>query len=228
MPPESRLEVSGGAEMSDLRSFMMVMAAGLIVASAQKPPSAQQVVQSLLTRARTTQSYAYQWEYQERDASTGKLGAKEIYKLEFLKPHYRELTIIQRDFFSNGAVLTYNPDKDKKVHARKGIIHRTYEPNDSEIANFFKTDLDYIARDIQRLFKGSRAEPVGQGQMDGRAVWIVTFYPANDEIKKVVLWIDAQDAMPRRIEHHDAQGLRSLRVYTDYSFPKLKTDDFAI
>lgn len=210
------------------RIVVIGIIASLVFSAAQTVPTAQQVVQSLLNRARTTQAYAYQWEYQERDNKTGKLGEKEIYKLEFLKPHYRKLTIIQRDFFSNGAVLTYNPDKDKKVHARKSLIHRTYEPNDPEIDGFFKTDLDYIAKDIQRLFKGSRTEPVKQGQFSGKPVWILTFYPANDEIKKVVLWLDARDAMPRRIEYHDAKGLRSVRVYTSYSFPKLTPDDFAI
>jgi hypothetical protein len=108
---------------------------------AQSLPTPQAVLNRLSQKAKTTRAYAYQWDYFKRDPNTGKLGAKQVYKLEFLKPHYRKLTIIQRDLFSNGAVLTYNPDQDSKVHARKGIIHRTYAPDDPEVADFFRTDL---------------------------------------------------------------------------------------
>ncbi len=197
-----------------------------LTAWAQNPPTAQQVIQRLVQKANTTRAYAYQWEFQERDEKTGKLGDKQVYKLEFLKPHYRKMTIIQRDLFSNGAVLIYNPDVEDRVNARRGIIRRTYEKNDPEIARFFETDLDYIARDIQRLFRGAQAEPMKSVQVSGRNCWQVVFRPRGDAIQRVVLVMDAQDWMPRRIEYHDAKGLRSVRVFTEYSFPNLKPDDF--
>jgi len=119
-------------------------------------PTPQQLMQMFAQKVARTRAYRYTWEFQERDEKTGKLGAKQIYTLEFLQPHYRKMTIIQRDLFSNGAVLTYNPDIEKKVHARKGLIHRVYEPNDPEITRFFETDLGYILKDLQRLFVARR------------------------------------------------------------------------
>ncbi|MER3401848.1 MAG: hypothetical protein C4337_00735 [Armatimonadota bacterium] len=91
----------------------------LIVLWAQAEPTPQTVLNRLVQKARTTRAYAYHWELQQRDPRTNKLGEKQVYKLELLKPPYRKLTIIQRDPFSNGAVLIYNPDKDRKfMHAK--------------------------------------------------------------------------------------------------------------
>ncbi|OYT68333.1 MAG: hypothetical protein CFK48_11915, partial [Armatimonadetes bacterium CP1_7O] len=73
-------------------------------------PTPQQLMQQFAQKVARTRAYSYTWEFQERDERTGKLGEKQIYKLEFLQPHYRKMTIIQRDLFSNGAVLIYNPD----------------------------------------------------------------------------------------------------------------------
>lgn len=209
-----------------MRTIGMILGAVAVVAWAQNLPTAQQVMQRLAQKANTTRSYAYQWEFQERDEKTGKLGDKQVYKLEFLKPHYRKMTIIQRDLFSNGAVLIYNPDEDSKVNARRGIIRRSYEKNDPEIARFFETDLDHIVKDLQRLFRGSQAEPVKSTTVNGRNGWQVVFRPRGDAIQRVVLVVDAQDSMPLRIEYHDAKGLRSVRAFTEYSFPNLKPDDF--
>ncbi|GBC89857.1 MAG: outer membrane lipoprotein-sorting protein [Fimbriimonadales bacterium] len=195
---------------------------------AQSLPTPQAVLNRLSQKAKTTRAYAYQWDYFKRDPNTGKLGAKQVYKLEFLKPHYRKLTIIQRDLFSNGAVLTYNPDQDSKVHARKGIIHRTYAPDDPEVADFFRTDLEWIANDLQRLFKGAKAEPVQRVKYNNRDCFRVAFAPKDATYTRVVLWLEVNDSMPIRIEYHDAKGLYSVREYTDYSFPNLKVDDFWI
>ncbi len=197
-----------------------------LIAFAQQTPTAPQVMQRLVQKANTTRSYAYQWEFQERDEKTGKLGDKQIYKLEFLKPHYRKMTIIQRDLFSNGAVLIYNPDVEKKVNARKGLIRRSYEINDPEIANFFKTDLEWIAQDLQRLFKGAKIEGVKQVKLGQHDCYQLIYAPKDDPVTRVVLWLDVKDSMPRRIEYADSKGIRSLRVYTEYSFPNLKPDDF--
>ncbi|OYT68419.1 MAG: hypothetical protein CFK48_11650, partial [Armatimonadetes bacterium CP1_7O] len=125
-----------------------------------QPPTPQQLMQQFAQKVARTRAYSYTWEFQERDERSGKLGDKQIYKLEFLQPHYRKMTIIQRDLFSNGAVLIYNPDVEKKVHARKGLIRRVYELNDPEIARFFETDLGSILKDLQRLFRGAKAETV--------------------------------------------------------------------
>jgi len=112
-------------------------------------PTPQQLMQQFAQKVARTRAYRYTWEFQERDEQTGKLGAKQIYMLEFLQPHYRKMTIVQRDAFSNGAVLIHNPDLDTKVHARKGFIRRVYERNDPEVARFFETDLGYILKDLQ-------------------------------------------------------------------------------
>ncbi len=207
--------------------LLVLFGCGLgLMAFAQQVPTAQQLLQRLVQKANTTRSYAYQWEFQERDEKTGKLGSKQIYKLEFLKPHYRKMTIIQRDLFSNGAVLIYNPDVENKVNARKGLLRRSYDPNDPEIEGFFKTDLDWIAKDLQRLFQGAKVESVKQVKLGQHECFQLAYAPKGDPITRVVVWLDAKDSMPRRIEYHDAQGLRSLRVFTEYSFPNLKPDDF--
>jgi len=40
--------------------------------------------------------------------------------------------------------------------------------------------------------------------------------------------VERADLMPLRIEYADAKGTRSLRIYTDYSFPNLTPNDFKI
>lgn len=189
-------------------------------------PTPQQLMQQFAQRVARTRAYRYTWEFQERDAKTGKLGDKQVYQLEFLQPHYRKMTIIQRDLFSNGAVLIYNPDVDKKVHARKGVIRREYEPNDPEIQRFFETDLGYIVKDLQRLFRGAKADAVRRAQHRQREVFTLRFTPANDPVQRVDCLLDARDLMPWRIEYADSQGVRSLRVFTEYAFPTLKPDDY--
>jgi len=47
-------------------------------------------------------------------------------------------------------------------------------------------------------------------------------------VQRVVLTLERADLMPLRIEYADSKGTRSLRVYTDYGFPNLTTDDFKI
>jgi len=191
-------------------------------------PTPQQLMQMFAQKVARTRAYRYTWEFQERDEKTGKLSAKQIYTLEFLQPHYRKMTIVQRDPFSNGAVLTYNPDIEKRVHARKGLIHRVYEPNDPEIARFFETDLGYILKDLRRLFRGAKAEPV-QGVSQGqREAYQLGFAPPKDPVQRVVLALERRDLMPLRIEYADAKGTRSLRIYTEYSFPSLTPDDFKV
>jgi hypothetical protein len=191
-------------------------------------PTPQQLMQMFAQKVARTRAYRYTWEFQERDEKTGKLGAKQIYTLEFLQPHYRKMTIIQRDLFSNGAVLTYNPDIEKKVHARKGLIHRVYEPNDPEMARFFETDLGYILKDLQRLFRGAEAEPVKSALQGQREAYQLIFAPPKDPVQRVALALERRDLMPLRMEYADAKGTRSLRVYTEYSFPSLTPDDFKI
>ncbi len=189
-------------------------------------PTPQQLMQQFAQKVARTRAYSYTWEFQERDEKTGKLGDKQIYKLEFLQPHYRKMTIIQRDLFSNGAVLIYNPDVEKKVHARKGLIRRVYEPNDPEIARFFETDLGHILKDLQRLFRGAKADPIQRAKQRQREVFTLSFAPQNDPVERVNFTIDARDLMPWRIEYADSKGTRSLRVFTEYAFPNLKPDDF--
>lgn len=189
-------------------------------------PTPQQLMQQFAQKVARTRAYSYTWEFQERDEKTGKLGDKQIYKLEFLQPHYRKMTIIQRDLFSNGAVLIYNPDVEKKVHARKGLLRRVYEPNDPEIARFFETDLGSILKDLQRLFRGAKAEPVQRGQSGQREGYTLRFEPRNDPVQRVSLTLEVRDLMPLRIEYADSKGVRSLRVFTEYAFPNLKPDDF--
>ncbi|MCS7301766.1 MAG: hypothetical protein NZ556_09475 [Fimbriimonadales bacterium] len=189
-------------------------------------PTPQQLMQQFAQKVARTRAYSYTWEFQERDEKTGKLGEKQIYKLEFLQPHYRKMTIIQRDLFSNGATVIYNPDVDKKVHARKGIIRREYETNDPEIKRFFETDLGSILKDLQRLFRGAAAEPVKRERQGQREVYLLRFAPKSDPVQRVSLTLDARDLMPLRIEYADAKGTRSLRVFTEYAFPNLKPDDF--
>lgn len=189
-------------------------------------PTPQQLMQQFAQKVARTRAYRYTWEFQERDAKTGKLGDKQVYQLEFLQPHYRKMTIIQRDLFSNGAVLIYNPDVDPKVQARKGVIRREYEPNDPEIQRFFETDLGYIVKDLQRLFRGAKADAVRRAQHRQREVFTLRFAPANDPVQRVDCLLDVRDLMPWRIEYADSQGVRSLRVFTEYAFPTLKPDDF--
>jgi outer membrane lipoprotein-sorting protein len=189
-------------------------------------PTPQQLMQQFAQKVARTRAYSYTWEFQERDEKTSKLGDKQIYKLEFLQPHYRKMTIIQRDLFSNGAVVIYNPDVEKKVLARRGIIRREYETNDPEIKRFFETDLGFILKDLQRLFRGAKADTVKrakQGQRDG---FTLSFAPQNDPVQRVNFTLDARDLMPLRIEYADSKGTRSLRVFTEYAFPNLKPDDF--
>lgn len=200
----------------------------LLMIGAQGLQNAQAIIDQLARKAKTTRAYSYQWEFQRRDPKTGKLSEKQIYKLEFLQPHYRKLTIIQRDFFSNGAVLTYNPDKDSRVHARKGLIHRTYEPNDPEVADFFRTDLVWIAGDIQRLFKTGKVESVQTVNYRECECYRLAFATKDSLYRRVVLWLEKRDAMPIRIEYYDSKGLYSVREFTNYAFPTLKPDDFPI
>lgn len=191
-------------------------------------PTPPQLMQQFAQKVARTRAYRYTWEFQERDDKTGKLGAKQIYTLEFLQPHYRKMTIVQRDAFSNGAVLTYNPDLEKRVHARKGIIRRVYALDDPEIARFFETDLGYLLKDLQRLFRGARAEPVKsvvQGQRNG---YQLTYAPQKDPVQRVILTLERTDLMPLRIEYADAKGTRSLRIYTGYAFLNLTPNDFQI
>ena len=47
-------------------------------------------------------------------------------------------------------------------------------------------------------------------------------------VQRVSLTLERADLMPLRIEYADSKGTRSLRVYTDYGFPNLTTDDFKI
>ncbi len=189
-------------------------------------PTPQQLMQQFAQKVSRTRAYSYTWEFQERDEKTGKLGDKQIYKLEFLQPHYRKMTIIQRDLFSNGAVLIYNPDVEKKVHARKGLIRRVYEPDDPEIKRFFETDLGHILKDLQRLFRRAKADPVKRAKQGQREVFTLSFAPQTDPVDRVNFTIDARDLMPWRIEYADSKGTRSLRVFTEYGFPNLKPDDF--
>lgn len=189
-------------------------------------PTPQQLMQQFAQKVARTRSYSYTWEFQERDEKTGKLGDKQIYKLEFLQPHYRKMTIIQRDLFSNGATVIYNPDVDKKVLARRGIIRREYETNDPEIKRFFETDLGYILKDLQRLFRGAKADPVKRAKQAQREVFTLSFASQNDPVERVNFTVDARDMMPWRIEYADSKGTRSLRVFTEYAFPNLKPDDF--
>ncbi|OYT69151.1 MAG: hypothetical protein CFK49_12515 [Armatimonadetes bacterium JP3_11] len=191
-----------------------------------QPPTPQQLMQQFAQKVARTRAYSYTWEFQERDERSGKLGDKQIYKLEFLQPHYRKMTIIQRDLFSNGAVLIYNPDVEKKVHARKGLIRRVYELNDPEIARFFETDLGSILKDLQRLFRGAKAETVKRERIGQRDGYTLRFAPRNDAVQQVSLTLEVRDLMPLRIEYADAKGIRSLRVFTEYAFPNLKPDDF--
>ncbi|BCW95488.1 MAG: hypothetical protein WHS44_05965 [Fimbriimonadales bacterium] len=193
-----------------------------------QPPTPQQLMAQFAQKVARTRAYRYTWEFQEREERTGKLGAKQIYTLEFLQPHYRKMTIVQRDAFSNGAVLTYNPDAEKKVHARKGFIRRVYELNDPEIARFFETDLGYILKDLQRLFRGAKAEPVKSVQQGQRNGYQLIFAPRNDPVQRVAFTLERTDLMPLRIEYADAKGVRSLRLYTDYAFPNLTVEDFKI
>ncbi len=186
----------------------------------------QQLMQQFAQKVARTRSYSYTWEFQERDEKTGKLGDKQIYKLEFLQPYYRKMTIIQRDLFSNGATVIYNPDVDKKVLARRGIIRREYETNDPEIKRFFETDLGYILKDLQRLFRGAKADPVKRAKQAQREVFTLSFASQNDPVERVNFTVDARDMMPWRIEYADSKGTRSLRVFTEYAFPNLKPDDF--
>lgn len=191
-------------------------------------PTPSQLMQQFAQKVARTRAYRYTWEFQERDDKTGKLGAKHIYTLEFLQPHYRKMTIVQRDAFSNGAVLIYNPDIEKKVHARKGFIRRVYELDAPEIARFFETDLGYILKDLQRLFRGAKAERVKsvvQGQRNG---YQLAYAPQKDPVQRVILTLERTDLMPLRVEYADAKGTRSLRVYTDYTFPNLTPSDFQI
>lgn len=189
-------------------------------------PTPQQLMQQFAQKVARTRAYSYTWEFQERDEKSGKLGDKQIYKLEFLQPHYRKMTIIQRDLFSNGAVLIYNPDVEKKVHARKGLIRRVYELNDPEIARFFETDLGSILKDLQRLFRGAKAEAVKREKMGQREGYTLRFAPPKDAVQQVSLTLEVRDLMPLRIEYADSKGTRSLRVFTEYAFPNLKPDDF--
>jgi hypothetical protein len=191
-------------------------------------PTPQQLMQQFAQKVARTRTYRYTWEFQERDEQTGKLGAKQIYMLEFLQPHYRKMTIVQRDAFSNGAVLIHNPDLDTKVHARKGFIRRVYERNDPEVARFFETDLGYILKDLQRLFRDAKAEPVKSVQHGQHNGYQLAFAPPKDLVQRVVLVLERTDLMPLRIEYADSKGTRSLRVYTDYAFPNLTKDDFTI
>ncbi|GIV08311.1 MAG: hypothetical protein KatS3mg019_0402 [Fimbriimonadales bacterium] len=189
-------------------------------------PTPQQLMQQFAQKVARTRAYSYTWEFQERDDKTGKLGDKQIYKLEFLQPHYRKMSIIQRDLFSNGATVIYNPDVDKKVLARRGIIRREYEVNDPEIKRFFETDLGYILRDLQRLFRGAKANAVKRAQQGQREVFTLRFAPQNDPVGQVNFTLDSRDLMPWRIEYADSKGTRSMRVFTEYAFPILKPDDF--
>jgi outer membrane lipoprotein-sorting protein len=189
-------------------------------------PTPQQLMQQFAQKVARTRAYSYTWEFQERDEKSGKLGDKQIYKLEFLQPHYRKMTIIQRDLFSNGAVLIYNPDVEKKVHARKGLIRRVYELDDPEIARFFETDLGSILKDLQRLFRGAKAEAVKREKMGQREGYTLRFAPPKDAVQQVSLTLEVRDLMPLRIEYADSKGTRSLRVFTEYAFPNLKPDDF--
>lgn len=186
----------------------------------------QQLMQQFAQKVARTRAYSYIWEFQERDPKTGKLSEKQIYQLEFLQPHYRKMTIIQRDLFSNGAVLIYNPDIDNRVHARKGLLRRVYEPNDPEIARFFETDLASILKDLERLFRGAKADPVKREKLGQREGYTLRFAPPKDAVQRVSLTLEARDLMPLRIEYADAQGTRSLRVFTEYAFPNLKPEDF--
>lgn len=184
------------------------------------------VMAKFIAKSKATASYSYQWDYIVRNEKSGKMEDKETYKLEFLKPHYRKMTIIQRDFFSNGAVMIYNPDEDKMVNARKGIIRRSYKTDDSEIDGFFRTDLGFISSELQDLFKGSKNQTVKQETLDGRKVYHLTFSPQGKKYTKVDLWLDAADSIPCKIEYHDAKGLYSRRHIKSYAFKQYTKNDF--
>jgi hypothetical protein len=93
---------------------------------------------------------------------------------------------------------------------------------------FFETDLGYILKDLQRLFRGAKAEPVKSVQEGQRNGYQLVFAPPKDVVQRVVFVVERADLMPLRIEYADAKGTRSLRVYTDYSFPNLTPNDFKI
>ncbi|OYT68712.1 MAG: hypothetical protein CFK48_10635, partial [Armatimonadetes bacterium CP1_7O] len=98
--------------------------------------------------------------------------------------------------------------------------------NDPEIARFFETDLGSILKDLQRLFRGAKAETVKRERIGQRDGYTLRFAPRNDAVQQVSLTLEVRDLMPLRIEYADAKGIRSLRVFTEYAFPNLKPDDF--
>lgn len=203
----------------------LMMVCACLLAFGQKAPSAQEAMSKLAAKSKSINSMAWKWEYQKRDGD--KMGSKEVYELEFLKPNYRRMTIIQRDFFSNGAVLIYNSDEDSKVNARKGIIKRSYETGDSEIDGFFRSDLPTVVKELQEWFKGAKADPVKSEMQSGKATWLVSYKPVSGKpYTQVKVWLDAKDWMPRRIELYDAKGLYSLRLYISYNVKSFTKDHF--
>jgi outer membrane lipoprotein-sorting protein len=199
-----------------------------VLAQGTKPQTIapKEVMAKMVAKSKATASYSYQWDYRERDEKSGKMNDKETYKLEFLKPNYRKMTIVERDFFSNGAVLIYNPDEDSMVNARKGIIRRSYKTDDSEIDGYFRTDFGSITAELQDLFKGSKGQTVKQESLDGRQVWHLTFSPQGKKYTKVDIWLDTTDDMLRKIEFHDAKGLYSSRHFKSYAFKQYTKNDF--
>lgn len=184
------------------------------------------VMAKLAAKSKATTSYSYEWDYIVRNEKNGKMEDKETYKLEFLKPHYRKMTIIQRDFFSNGAVMIYNPDEDSMVNARKGIIRRSYKTNDSEIDGFFRTDLGFITSELQDLFKGSKNQTMKVETFDGKSAYHLTFTPQGKKYTRVDLWLDKSTDMPLKIEYHDAKGLYSMRHFKSHTFKQYTKNDF--
>lgn len=202
-----------------------LLALGLAGQALAAAPAAGDMVKRLQAKAKGLKSYSIEWSYDGRNEKTGKVKPTEKYKLDFLVPNLRRMTVVQKDFASNGAVIIYNPAVDKLVVAKKFLLTRKFPVNDKEISGYFDTDLASIAAKVAGAFAGSTTATSKEVTFDGKKVIQVSFKP-KAKYTQVSLWIDAQDNMPRQVEFWDAKGLQDRRHFTAYSFASFKADEF--
>ncbi len=205
-----------------LAGLLVLGWAGQTLAAA---PAAGEMIKRMQTRAKGLKSYSIEWSYDGRNEKTGKVKPTEKYKLDFLVPDLRRMTVVQKDFASNGAVIIYNPAVDKMVVAKKFLLTRKFALNDKEIDGYFDTDLASITAKVSAAFAGSTAPTSKETTFDGKKVIQVSFKP-KAKYTQVNLWIDAKDNMPRQIEFWDAKGLQDRRHFTAYSFASFKPEEF--
>lgn len=205
---------------------LTVLCLFLVGAGAKAAQTPVQVVNGLLNKAKATKSYTYEWTY-DGVSKDGKSHKGEKFKLDFLAPNFRRMTIVQRDAFSNGAVVIYNPTVNaNEVVGKKFMIRKTYKKNDPQIDGYFDTDLLSIANKINLHFKGSKNAKVTATTLDGKKVTLLEFAPVGKPITQVKVWVDAKDMIARKVEFFTAKGLQDRRHFTSYAFTKFAATEF--